>query len=249
MEGSPLGISISVRMACPEKANSSPPIDRSILEQGLVAWAKSGYPPGLADQEPELEFHGPELLLEFNHLPWKRVSSLGGLVDLFNSFHPPRANGWVIGGTNNRSPPGIPWNECPLWRTRLGSFASKSLRILVVVDPDMASSPIALWSASNGAQNAPTSLDVFCWYDNDCIDDVKANSQAIMFDLLMGRSTKELTPLSAPREGESMIGFSAPPRDLTDLTFPGKMKSAISKFASDGIGLLRIRRRATTLPP
>ena len=75
----------------------------------------------------EGEFHAPHLLLEFGHRPWERVTSLGGLVNLLNSLHPPTANGWMIESSSELSPIGIPWNECPAKGTRLGTFASTTI--------------------------------------------------------------------------------------------------------------------------
>ena len=146
-------------------------------------------------------FHHPSLLLEYNHCPWKGISSLGGLMDLLNSLQPPIAEGWsVCCSTEGCSPLGISWNECPLWRTKLGTYASESCRILVVADPDLVNSPISLWAANKGSEpSEPKSLDSFCWYVNNLPRLLEANLQSIMFDLLRGKIKKKLTHLSSPR--------------------------------------------------
>ena len=130
------------------------------------------------------------------------VSSLGGLVQLLNSLHPPIANGWRIEASSELSPMGIPWNECPAKGTRLGTFASSTIRLLVIADPGESSPPIALWTASNGALRLPSMMEEYCWYDNVPNDHVAFNIEAIMFDLLMGKVKKMLSPLSSPGEGK-----------------------------------------------
>ena len=163
-------------------------------------------------------------------------------MDLLNSLQPPIAEGWsVCCNTEGCSPLGIPWNECPLWRTKLGTNASESCRILVVADPDLVNSPISLWAANKGSEpSEPKSLDSFCWYVNNVPRLLEANLQSIMFDLLRGKIKKKLTHLSSPGAGVSEIGFSAPPRDLADFTFPGKLKSAIGQYSRDAhtLGLI-----------
>jgi hypothetical protein len=227
-----------LRLPCPEARNTSPPINLVVLEKGLKAWSKIDFPEpkGVGDQ-----FHGPSLLLELSHRPWKLISSLGGLTDMIQSLQPPIAEGWTVCENDRRSPLGIPWNECPLWRKKVGTYASETCRILVVADPDLSNSPIALWEAYKGLDpTEPRMLDSFCWYPNKDQKLLVANIEAIVFDLLGGKTVRPLSSLSSPGVGKSEVGFSAPPRDLVDFTFAGKLKSSIGQYARDAKALLKI---------
>ena len=150
------------RQPCPQGGDTSPPINLAALEKGLKAWSKIATPESIYGEGDH--FHGPSLLLELSHRPWKLITSLGGLTDLLLSLQPPMTEGWTVSENDRRSPLGIPWNECPLWRTKVGTYASETYRILVVADPDLANSPIALWEAHKGLDpQKPSTLESFCW--------------------------------------------------------------------------------------